>query len=228
MSEKDILNALSGKVADTGEADDLGALPEQMGGWSPPPQPGTFRFALPAAKLLTEENFEEYETEAGKFLRMIFNNDAPLTITQAPKGREDHVGEPFLNRLSTQPRKRGKGDDAPLASDAAYLIRALGETDRPSSPKAWAACILKHAGEEFTADIEWSWYCNPKRNIYTADGEGGRMEVEDKQGCKARYYQDNQVKKGEEGYPLEIDCGGNDGECGALVRAFANLTRFKG
>ena len=34
---------------------------------------------------------------------------------------------------------------------------------------------MKQAGVEFTADVEWSWYCNEKKDIRTDNGQGGTI-----------------------------------------------------
>ena len=86
---------------------------------------------------------------------------------------------------------------------------------------------MRHAGQSFWADIEWSWGCNKNRDIYTDDGQGGSIPVAGQKGCGARYYMGGKsgIPRGADGkYPLRIVCG--NPECGALIRAFANLTNF--
>ena len=218
---------------------DVENLPEQMGGFAPPPQPGAYRWQLPR---LTSDHFEKVETkDHGDRVQVIFAENNPLVILQSSDATV--VGDPFTTRLSNVPRRRGKGDDAPVASDWDYLNRALKMGGRPASNMAYAQTLIEatKTGEaNFGADLEWSWYCNDKRAARWDDGEGGSQEVMGPdgttplKGCGKRHYQ-NSVSKvvtsDDEGnavgaaFPLRITCSNE--ECGATVRAFANLTRFR-
>jgi len=100
----------------------------------------------------------------------------------------------------------------------------------------YAQTFIKHAAAvpEFAADIEWNWFCNDKKNIYVDNGQGGYTEVQNQKGCGNSYYQkdirDNNMTIPSDPndpnsvrvYPLRITCS-----CGANVRAFPNLVRFR-
>ena len=217
---------------------DVENLPEQMGGFAPPPQPGPYRWTLPR---LTPDNFEKVTTtDWGDRVQLIFGDDNPLVIAQAKDA--SLVGDPFTSRISNVPRRRGKGDNAPIASDMDYLNRALGIKGRPASNMAYAQALIeatKGGDATFGSDLEWSWYCNNKRAARWDDGEGGSAEVANDQGepikgCGTRHYESTVSKVAmtdAEGnsigaeYPLRITCT-ND-QCGASLRAFGNLTRFR-
>jgi hypothetical protein len=213
---------------ETLEGTDVGfdQMPE-FGAFTPPPQPGGYRFRLPV-KLGTA--WDTVATDKyGQRVRLQLDQDAPLTIVQSPKG--DLNGEPFQTNLSNVPRPRGK--DKLLVSDLDLLLRALAlahpeiavTIKRPTNNPEYIKAVQAYAGKEFGADVEWSWYCNPKRPIYIPDGQGGSVEHPDKQpGCGARYYQKD-VDKIEGEYPLRITC--TTATCGAVVRAFANLGTFR-
>jgi len=210
------LNHLSAKAEK--EDVDFDNLPEQMGGFQDPPQPGSYRFETP--KSFTGANFEEYEDEGRKYLRVKFDQNAPLRIVQSVN--PDYTDTPFTTRLSNEPRRRGKGEDAPKASDLDYYIKAVKhEGARPASNKAWAQAIIASGGKQWGADIEFSWVCNPNKNIYSVNDAGTAVEVEGQKGCGAKYYQ-RDIAKVEGKFPVRIECS-----CGAQVRAFANLTRFR-
>ena len=204
-------------------------IPAERGSFVPPPDPGSYRFALP--KAIT--NFDTIVTEKyGERLNVIFDASAPLVIVQSPGKAFD--GASFETRLSNVPRPRGK--EKVLVSDADYLLKAKGVTQKPASNLAYAKAIQGLAEKDFGADVEWSWSCNPKRAARFLMDDGSQQRIEDvestldgddtgfKAGCGARYYQ-NDVQKVEGKFPLSLTC--TNPECGAQVRAFANLRNFK-
>lgn len=195
-------------------------IPENIGQSFPdPPQPGKYRFKLPAnmAAIWAAVTSEKH----GQRINAIFDGDAPLTIVQSPG--QAHDGEEFQYRVSNVPRERTK--EKILVSDMDLLLRALGETARPKTNKAYAVALQKYAGKEFSADVEFSYRCNPDKDAYFDDGAGGQQKVEGRNGCGARYYQRDVAKVAGQ-QPIRITC--SNPECGASVRAFANLGGFKG
>lgn len=203
----------------------LDDIPE-FGGFTEPPQPGPYRFRLPADM---KGLWEPIDTPKGQRVKFTFDRDAPLTITQSAKDA-GLVGTTFQTRLSNTERNRGGSE----VSDLDYLLKALSPkgTKRPPSNKAYVEAVIALGSKEFGADISYNWSCNPTRNIRVADADGAVKEVEGTPGCGWRYYQGDkapdQAKKlgyigrtnGE--YPLEITC-----TCGAIVRAFANLDNLR-
>jgi len=204
-------------VALTDEVD-FNNMPAQMGSYPDPPPPGGYRFEIPALSIANFEEREDKEDAKKKWLQVAFDQNAPLTIVQS-KGDVQN-GDPFQTRLSNQPRKRGKDDDAPRVSDLSYLAQALGATSRPANNRAWIEWLVAQKGKTFGADVEYSYFCNPNKNIYADDGAGGTQEVQ-QAGCGTRYYQKD-VAKVDGVQPLRVAC-----QCGASVRANANLQRFR-
>jgi hypothetical protein len=192
-----------------------------FGSWAQPPQPGPYRFKLPAS--LTNI-FEIYEDKGKQYIRAIFDKDNPLLIVQDV--RQKHTGEAFQTRLANQRRKRGEIE----VSDLDYLLKALGETASPASNRAFMETLQKYAAKEFTGDVSYSWNCQDTRDRYIDDGQGGTKKDESgAKGCGKRYYQAEKTKKPEQQiqkvngeYPYEITC-----TCGAIVRAFANLDNIR-
>jgi hypothetical protein len=230
MSDKTSLEAL-GLGKEQLDGAEFDAIPENIGQSFPdPPQPGTYRFKLPPAGVMKAIWAKVDSQNHGERINAIFEDDSALTIVQSP-GKE-HDGEAFRWRCSNVPRERTK--EKILVSDMDLLLRALGATIRPKTNAAYAQALLKHAGQEFTAAIEFSWNCNPKKDIYVDDGNGSTAVVEGKVGCGTRYYQRDVAKVASnpddpaspKGYPVRITCSNPD--CGASVRAFPNLTAFKG
>lgn len=198
---------------------DFDNLPKQ-GAWEPPPPAAKgYRFQIPATLDVT--CFEPIDhAEYGPRVRVKFDNEHPLVVTQAPPPyHEEYVNTPFATQLSNVPRARGKAKV--LASDVDYLLQALGEKARPKSVRDYVATLIKYAGASFTADLEYSWSCNAERSIWVEDGNGGQTEVPETKGCGRKYYQQG-VPKVDGKVPFRITC-----ECGASVRAFANLQAIR-
>lgn len=196
-----------------------------FGGFAPPPQPGAFRFQLPANLTSIWDPFDTPEKTPPQRIAAIFDADHPLKITQSKDGR--YNGEPFQTRINNNERARGK-DKSVIASDMDYLLRAFKETTKPASNKAYAEAVMRHAGKEFGADIRWSWRCSKERNIRVevkdpATGQRTEVkEIEGQKGCGEAFYQEDVPKMPNGEFPLEIQC-----QCGALLRAFGNLDNFR-
>lgn len=215
-----------------GDQIDYATIPEQMGSFQEPPQPGSFRFKIPAKIDDIWETFDVANVKnPGKRLAAVFDEGHPLTIIQSPGGKYD--GLPFTTRITNAERKRGKKDDttAPEVSDMDYLFRdAFGITAKPATNVAYAQEFTKHAGAEFGADVEWSWRCRPDQDIRVDNGQGGTSTVEGQKGCGTRYYQKDVEKvlsnpddpNSAQVFPLRITC-----QCGAQLRAFPNLARYR-
>jgi hypothetical protein len=200
---------------------DFDNLPK-VGGFTPLLQPGKYTFQLPAAAALGQA-FDVVDSKQGKRLQVIFDSSAPLLVVASPTNARN--GEPFQQRISNV--ERGRGKDKILVSDLDYLLRALGHKSKPKTNPEYAQAILSHAGEKFQGTIEVQYSCNANKNIWVDDGTGNATEVEGKPGCGARYYQkDVADQKDSNGmFPERITCGGEN--CGASLRAFAQLSVFE-
>lgn len=216
------VKAMAGKgLSDLGLKDEV--LPAQsfddlpeFGGFTPPPQPGPYRFQLPGN---LSRVWEAYDYgDKGQRLRMLLDKDAPLLIVQSPGGKAN--GDTFQTRISNQERKRGK--DGPEASDMDYLLKAFGEKQRPQTNKAYHAAVLKYQGKEFGADLTYSFVCSDSRDIRVYDASGKLQPVEGQKGCGKRYYQKDIQRQEDGSYPHEIQCS-----CGGILRVFAGLENFR-
>jgi hypothetical protein len=191
-----------------------------FGGFTPPPPAGAYRFALPQDLSAIWDVFDTPEKTPPQRVKAQFDRDHPLVIVQSPHGKSN--GEPFETRLTNNERKRGKGG-AVVASDLDYLLRALGETVKPKSNRECMAMVQRHGGKQFGADIRYNWRCSPDRDIRYRDAQGAVQVQEGKKGCDARYYEEDVPKNADGSVPYEINCG----QCGALLRAFANLDNLR-
>lgn len=227
------LNDLGLTNEQVGEALDYTTMPDQFGGFAPPPPPGPYRFKLPADLSGIWDTFDYLKgNPPGKRLSAVFDDAHPLTILQSPGA--EHDGEPFTTKITNAERKRGKKDDltAQTVSDMDYMNRDVwGVQTKPKGGNVgYAQEFLKHAGTEFAADVEWSWKCSASKPIYVDNGQGGLQEVPNQLGCGTAYYQkdvDRVLSNPEDPnspkiFPLRIGC-----TCGGNVRAFANLVRFR-
>ena len=191
-----------------------------FGSFTPPPPPGAYRFELPRDLSAIWDLFDTPEKTPPQRVKATFDRDHPLVIVQSPQGKSN--GEPFETRLTNNERQRGK-DKAVTASDMDYLLRALGVKTKPRSNREYMQTVQQHGGKQFGADLRYSWRCSKDRDIRARDPQGQVQVIEGKKGCGASFYQED-VPKGANGeVPYEITCG----DCGALLRAFANLDNLR-
>lgn len=201
----------------------LDDLPE-FGGFTPPPQPGPYRFQLPVNLSKAWDVLDI--AEKGQRVKLVLDKDAPLLIVQSPSGKVN--GDTFQTQLTNVERKRGK--DAGEHSDMDYLLKAFGEKAKPKTNQEYCQKVMANAGKEFGSDIRWTWFCNDKKNIWTLGEDGKLTEVEGTKGCGRRYYQEGQTSKDDQkiakqedgNFPLQVTC-----VCGGVVRGFASLDNIR-
>src|SRR5262245_47408355 len=214
----ELAGALKDEVLPTA-GQDLDELPT-FGSFTPPPPPGAYRFKLPQDLSAVWDLIDVPDKQPPQRVRLTLDRDHPLLITQSPQGKSNQ--EPFETRLTNNERGRGK-DKAVIASDLDYLLRALGEKAKPKSNREYMQMVSKHGGKEFGADLRYSWRCSKDRDIRAKDAQGQVQVVEGKKGCGEAYYQEDVPKGADNQVPYEITCG----QCGALLRAFANLDNLR-
>jgi hypothetical protein len=203
---------------------DLGDLPE-FGSFQRPPQPGPFRFKLPADLSSIYDTIDVPDKTPPQRISVVFDRDHPLLILQSLGNR--YNGDPLEIRISNNERPRGK-DKAVTASDLDYLLKALGETVKPKSNRDYIVTMQKQGGKEFGADLTYSWQCRTGKNVrvFRRDPQTGAVagteEKPDQQGCGLRFYQKDVAKEPGGDVPYEIQC-----HCGAALRAFAGLENFR-
>lgn len=198
---------------------DLDDLPT-FGSFTPPPPPGAYRFQLPGDLSAIWDLFDTPEKTPPQRVKATFDRDHPLLIVQSPQGKSNN--EPFETRLTNNERKRGKGGEV-VASDMDYLLRALGEKQKPKSNREYIQIVQRHVNKQFGADLRYSWRCSKDRDIRARDTAGQVQVVEGHKGCGEAYYQEDVPKSADGSVPYEITCG----NCGALLRAFANLDNLR-
>jgi len=190
-----------------------------LGGFTPPPPAGNYRFKLPGDMSSIWDAFDAMDKNPSQRVRANFDRDHPLLITQSPGGKSN--GEPFETRVTNNERGRGKGRSV-VASDMDYLLRALGEKGKPTSNRGYIQTLQKYAGKEFGGEIRYSWRCNKERDIRIKTPDGQYQVIEGRKGCGEAFYQDDQPKNADGSVPSEITC-----PCGANLRAWANLDNMR-
>jgi hypothetical protein len=115
-----------------------------------------------------------------------------------------------------------------------YKEHPQGLKRMPKTNMEYINALILMGGKEFGADLEFQWSCNPERPIrvddavngtQVLDGKDGRQE---QKGCGSRYYQNDVPKQPNEQtgameYPVRVQCS----KCGANLRAFAQIARFR-
>jgi len=219
-----------------GQALDYASMPDQFGTIQDPLYPGTYLFEFPKRVDDIWEKFDHLKgNPPGTRIRAKFDDSHSLLIIQSPGGTRDN--EPHTCSMSNAEFKRGKAEDAaaPWISDLDYIFRdVFGLPGKPAGNMGYINTFQQHAvvngvPARFLSDVNWSWNCGSQRNIYVANGQGGYQEVQ-QLGCGTSYRQrDVQKVASDPGnphsplvFPLRITC-----QCGAAVRAFANLGNFR-
>src|SRR5262245_16468328 len=188
--------------------------------FTPPPPPGAYRFQTPTD--LGGPMSECFDVPAkSQCVRLTFDPDHPFGIVQPPQGKSNN--EPFETRLTNNERQRGK-DKSVTASDLDYPLRAFGEKQKPRTNREYIQVTGRHGGKQFGADLRYSWKCSKDRDIRARDNQGQVQVIEGKKGCGASFYQEDVPRNAAGEIPYEITCG----DCGALLRAFANLDNLRG
>ncbi len=227
-------------------------IPDERGEFREPPQPGSYRWRCPAAiencfdlidvaqkdaegnVVMVDDPAKPGEKTPLTYQRvnLIFDGPNALVIAQSPGGKTD--GEPFSTRISNIERPRFVSKNVSLkVSDLTYLLRAKAPDQRPRINAQFIALALQVLpSQEFGADVEWQGFCNPKNDAYFAfTNEKGETvyetakrqatDTENAKGCGERIYS-NKWPRTPEGYAPRAQC-----KCGAWIRPFAQLARFK-
>lgn len=211
---------------------DAGSMPEQFGGGGKPNLPeGRYTLQLPPniAGLVEVQPHNDY----GDRIRYNFGEDGLPAYNAAGV----HVGQ-WYGRISAIPRNRAKtGDPKRLVSDLTYVAGAFGHqakavTLKPSgvvefiaadTQKALHEIIVSHAEQYFSANNEWSGFCNPKNTRYISDGAGGSAEDPDgTKGCGTNVYSRDIPRVNGEAQQ-KFPCP----KCGAVLLAYQNLGNFQ-
>ena len=217
-------------------------IPEQRGANVPLIQPGDFLLELP--KNIELAWAEPFNTNVGdeqvERVAVQFDPEHPLVIVAAPvlvrEADPSIIGQMVRVRVANNERNRARRGDPPaLVSDMHYLLfEGLDFSGKPEENLDWILAMNQQAGKRFVAALTWSSYCSEKKTRYIDDGQGGSTEDPDKtKGCGSRYYQ-SQLARDESGFYLErfvcsgqIQIEGGTTECGAALRCFPNLERFR-
>lgn len=218
---------------------DYSNLPEQFGIRNPLPQPGPgYVLRFPTITPNDDNWIDGLENEAGKpRIGYEFKDGKELLIVQAPAG--EGVGQALRFRITNVERKFGTNNEDKSATSAlAFLLQASFGLDLTGKSNGeYAKALIGLSGKTFSTTVNWTAYCNPKREVYVAatdDTEGGKLEGSS--GCGQRYALKKRTNKatGEivEAIP-KVDgkyvdrflCASE--ECPAFIMAFLELQNYK-
>ena len=205
----------------------VGELPE-TGGFELV-QPGFYRFKLPASEAIVAASSAFQTPDKGQRIKVSFKKikDGPNASLWMPA-----LAKGFSTSLTNIERKQGDY----VVSDLASLLQALGVEGSFSRNQEYLDALVRSAGVEFDAEVEWSASCNPKSSIYGEDGQ----KDDSKKGCGQSYKQRAfEYKKGPKAgtkvFAIPTDHQGKYAErfqcategCGAILRCFGNLRNFR-
>jgi len=208
---------------------DFADMPEPGGQFTPPPQPGSYKFTLPSD--LTNI-WEKIETRDGKDrVKAVFDFDNALMYTSI---RNSAIQEqPWTTNITNVEYSFG---DGPKTSSLAQLLgHALGEEVTPHTNMEYAQALMRHGGESFVADVTWSAPSSERRDIrvYDEDDDGQTLTTtvvrEGTPGC-GKTYRQRVLPKTDDGAYMEnftCDLTGCDSPLPAVLRCFANLRNFR-
>lgn len=222
---------------------DFATMPDQRGSFGSLLQPGTYRFKFPIfdANAPIWDSLDAPTGRSGKRINLKFEDAFALTVVQSPGSV--HNGESFEARFSNREFNQArKGEPDYFVSDLDFIFRDVLKLPLPAKTNAQYAqfAIQSLSGKEMTADLEFTWKCNPKNDIRVDDGQGTTTVVEGQKGCGNGWYQSGKsaIQKQHADpadptspliYPERIGpCPGKDGvPCGASVRAFPRLRNYR-
>jgi hypothetical protein len=208
---------------------DFDSMPEPGGQFTPPPKPGSYKFTLPGD---LSGIWEKVETKDGKDrIKALFDIDNPLVYSSIRNNKIED--EPWTTQLSNV--EYSFRDGVKTSGMAQLLKHGLGEETTPRTNMEYAQALIRHAGESFIADVEWSTSCNASRDIraYEEDEDGNRLTTtevrEGTPGCGKKFYQQH-IPKNDDGTYMETfscDMTGCDSPVPAVLRCFGNLRNFR-
>jgi hypothetical protein len=211
---------LGNENSDSTNWDEMG---EQIQGFKPLLPPGEYEFNLPLS--LKDCWSDAFDTKQGKRAALMVD----LVVTNARD--QKRVGDVRRMRINGAERNRAKkGDPERLVSDLAFFYRdALQGKTKPKGFTALAKAVGNEGGgKRFVATVEWSAFCNKKTVRYIMNAEERAVkDTEGELGCGANYYMEGgsgkAIPKNEDGsFHERFEC-----TCGAALRCFDGLTRFK-
>lgn len=188
-------------------------MKEQRGGRTEPLYPGDYLFTLPS-----EFDFKPVETDKGQRVAVVFREDKALQTPAGPVNTQISNVERVIVDFDTK--------EESLVNDFGFLLKALGFKGPLKTNRDYAQALSEFPGAKFLGTIEWSAYCNPKREKYV-DGE-----KQEDTGCGARYGQKSYKKRNGEVVTAIPKADGKFAStftcsCGAELNVFQNIQRIR-
>jgi hypothetical protein len=200
------------------EGVDFDEMPQGLGSFPIPPQPGIYEFQLPAAEAIYNSfDVDNSDPEQGQRVVAQFRDAAALKNTTLRN---------FYNtNISNRTRVINFKSGPVKVSDMAMLLKAVESEPEGNTNAAYAQALVNAGGRKFIAENRLSVKCSPQRDVYK-DGK----QQEGVKGCGASFssspYKDvREVPKDPETglYMTSFVCP----DCGAELRCFGNLQGFR-
>ncbi len=220
---------------------DFDNLPDQFTIRTPLPQPGAgYVFKLPIVNANDDQWIADLmNDEKQARIGYSFSEGKEFRILDAP-GDKSLIGQELRGRITNVEKKWDEEKSA--ASPFAHLLHAafgLNLTGRPNLD--YAKALIAVSGRAFAAGLQWTAYCNPKRDIYIPEDKEAGIEggvQKGTPGCGQRYAQKQRTNKKSGEITLQIPrdpvtgkyeemflCAGAN--CQALVRCFSDFQNFQ-
>lgn len=200
---------------------DFEKLPQQYGLGLEPPQPGTYKFTLPAD---LANVFEALPMPNGPRIKAVLREASTLTLHKT-----DGTTQPFPCEISNAERDYG---DSGKSSDMAYVLAAVGSVPKDGKNSSYGEAFKAAAGKSFIADVTLDASCNPKKGIY----RDGALD-DNQKGCGQRFDMEGYTpkrgpNKGKPVFAIPRDDSGKYAtrflcSCGAELRAWPRLRNFR-
>lgn len=203
---------------------DFDNMPTGMSGMPTPPQPGIILFQLPSSEIIYQSFSTIAHEQQGQRLQVSFKEDSALIMLPN--------NQPYHSNLSNVTRVLNFKSGPVVVSDMAMLLKALGIKPEHMTNAGYAQAMVNAGGMQFKGEHTLSTNCNPKRDIYLA--EGG--EQKGKKGCGQKYAVESYTPKNPPGARVVLAIPKDDDGlvmtrfdcvCGASLRSWGRLRGFK-
>lgn len=237
---------------DEGVDVDFSNLPDQFSLRNPLPQPGAgYVFRLPSISPNDDNWIPDLTNDDNKpRIGYSFSEGKELILLQAPGITAGGPGSEILGqairwRLTNQEKSWDAEKSA--ASPMAHLIyHAFGiELPKGAPNSSWVKALIAISGRAFGGTVNWTAYCNPKRDIYMPADEDRGIEggqVKGHPGCGQRYALKQRTNKKTAEVTMAIPRDASTGkyeerflcagivsgeQCPALVSCFLDIQNFR-
>jgi hypothetical protein len=214
-------------TADTTDDVDVNTVPTFGGGFTPPPQPGTYVGRLPSAEVIFNCFQTQEVPDQGQKLLAVFADESAITLEQFNQSYRARISNRVRYVKVNDPDNPGEKKSVGI-SDMAQLLRVVNSIPEGKTNTAYGHALVAAGGRLFKFTHDLTANCDPKRDIYK-DG----AVIKGKKGCGARYATESYrggngkmvgvIPKDESGkFATRFQC-----TCGASLSAWGQIKGFR-